>query len=66
MNDFSHSLFSILRSDSSADEGGQLILGGSDPDYYNGEFTYVPVTRKGYWQFKMDKSAVHVFRLLLS
>jgi cathepsin D len=38
----------------SGKEGGELLLGGSDPKFYKAPFTYVPVTEKGYWEFKMD------------
>lgn len=33
--------------------GGELVLGGVDPDHFVGEHTWVPVTRRGFWQFDM-------------
>jgi len=43
-----------LNRDPSADIGGELILGGSDPLFYEGEMTYIPVQREGYWEVAMD------------
>lgn len=42
-----------LNRDIEGEEGGEIVFGGVDPDHYKGEHTYVPVTKKGYWQFEM-------------
>ncbi|GAB1867670.1 Lysosomal aspartic protease [Camponotus japonicus] len=47
-----------LKPDPSAKEGGELLLGGSNPDHYVGDFTYVNVSEKGDWQFPLDSLTV--------
>jgi len=41
-----------------AGQGGELSLGGVDPNHYTGTFTYVPVISETYWEFSMDALAV--------
>ncbi|CAD7975763.1 unnamed protein product [Amoebophrya sp. A25] len=35
-------------------EDGELMIGGSDGKYFEGDLQYVPVTIPGYWQIAMD------------
>ena len=37
---------------------GEIILGGSDKSLYRGNFTYLPVTKRGYWQFQIQNIEV--------
>ena len=33
-------------------DGGELVLGGSDPAHFSGAISYVPVSKDGYWQIE--------------
>eukprot|EP01094_Clydonella_sp_ATCC50884_P025842 TRINITY_DN692_c0_g1_i1.p2 TRINITY_DN692_c0_g1~~TRINITY_DN692_c0_g1_i1.p2 ORF type:complete len:394 (+),score=138.78 TRINITY_DN692_c0_g1_i1:111-1184(+) len=43
-----------LSQDASAPEGGELFLGGYNPNRMTGDITYVPLTSETYWEFAMD------------
>ncbi|XP_010241437.1 PREDICTED: cyprosin-like [Nelumbo nucifera] len=42
-----------LNRDPQAVEGGEIVFGGVDPNHFKGKHTYIPITKKGYWQFEM-------------
>ncbi|KAF3454743.1 hypothetical protein FNV43_RR05191 [Rhamnella rubrinervis] len=42
-----------LNRDPHADVGGELVLGGVNEKHFKGKHTYVPITKKGYWQFEL-------------
>ncbi|KAJ9066960.1 aspartic proteinase precursor [Entomophthora muscae] len=46
-----------LNTNGGSDHGGEMVLGGVDKKHYKGKITWVPVTRKGYWEVSLDKVA---------
>ncbi|XP_062140630.1 pepsin A-like [Drosophila sulfurigaster albostrigata] len=47
-----------LADDATSSSGGELIFGGSDPAYYSGNMTYVPVTVEDYWMFTVQSAYI--------
>ncbi|XP_038676865.1 renin isoform X1 [Scyliorhinus canicula] len=45
--------------DSRGTPGGEIILGGRDPSYYSGEFHYLSLAKKGYWQIEVKGISVN-------
>jgi len=43
-----------LNREEGAEKGGELTLGGVDPEHYTGNITWAPVTLSAYWEFRMD------------
>jgi len=41
-----------LNRDPDAKVGGEIVFGGVDPQHFRGNHSYVPVTKKGYWQVR--------------
>ncbi len=41
--------------DVNGNPGGELLLGGSDPNHYSGELKYIGLANETYWEFKMDE-----------
>uniref|UniRef100_A0A8C5VNJ7 renin n=1 Tax=Microcebus murinus TaxID=30608 RepID=A0A8C5VNJ7_MICMU len=57
-------VFSVYYSRNSHFLGGEIVLGGSDPQYYQGSFHYVSISKTGSWQIKMKGVSVRSATLL--
>ncbi|XP_040591997.1 napsin-A isoform X3 [Mesocricetus auratus] len=51
-----------LNRDTEGSDGGELVLGGSDPAHYIPPLTYMPVTIPAYWQVHMESTSFSVPR----
>ncbi|XP_032894049.1 cathepsin E-B-like [Amblyraja radiata] len=53
-------VFSVrLNREVDSDDGGELLLGGIDHTQYTGQINWVNVTKKGYWQIRLEKITFH-------
>ncbi|KAH9362015.1 hypothetical protein HPB48_014954 [Haemaphysalis longicornis] len=58
------SVFSIyLNRQPNAVPGGEIYFGDINKARYTGDITYTPVTKKSYWQFRMEGDSLHLIGL---
>ncbi|XP_070240631.1 renin isoform X4 [Bos mutus] len=57
-------VFSVYYSRNSHLLGGEIVLGGSDPQYYQENFHYVSISKPGSWQIRMKGVSVRSTTLL--
>ncbi|CAN8001822.1 unnamed protein product [Ixodes pacificus] len=52
-------VFSVFLDRNASDPaGGEVLFGGIDESHYTGNISYVPVSKRGYWQVHMDGTRV--------
>ncbi|XP_017132965.1 lysosomal aspartic protease [Drosophila elegans] len=56
-------IFSVYLSRNGDNEGGAIFFGGSNPNYYSGNFTYVKVSHRAYWQVRMETATIRNLEL---
>ncbi|XP_047175444.1 aspartic proteinase A1-like isoform X2 [Vigna umbellata] len=55
-NLISEKVFSfLLNGDPNAKKGGEMVFGGVNLKHFKGDHTYIPVTKKGYWQIEIGE-----------
>jgi len=51
-------IFSFFLDSTPGSESSNIVFGGVDPDFYVGDFQYVPVTSKSYWEVLLNTVTV--------
>ncbi|NXC41385.1 CATE protein, partial [Penelope pileata] len=52
-------IFSVyMSSNPDSPRGGEVLFGGFDPSHFFGTLNWVPVTKQGYWQIRLDNVQV--------
>jgi len=52
-------VFAFYLNSKNGETGSEITLCGTDSQHYTGELTYVPVTKKAYWQFTVDSLMIN-------